>query len=184
MNGTDKYKTYEWSYHQNDFKFCPRCGSHFNIEDLHISNQPQLVCDNCKFIFYLDPKIVVAAVVVKSDQVLLLKRAENPGKGKWGLPGGYVSRGESVTEAVINEVSEEAGISFISKGILEFSDLPNSQGLQIIFWGQTEHSTPKNNIESSEAHFFQFNDIPWDDLAFETTSIALKSYINLITEGK
>ncbi len=174
MDGPIKYIRYGWRYSQQDFKFCPRCGAPLKLEDLHIANQPQLVCDACEFIFYLDPKVAVSAVVMHENRVLLLKRAEEPARGKWGLPGGYVSRGEQVFAAIANEVLEEAGVPFGNEGILDCLDLPGGQGLQIVFWGKTTGSKPVPNIESSEARFFTFEDIPWDELAFDTTAAALK----------
>ena len=59
----DLYFTYEWKYMKTDLKFCPRCGHAFVLEDLHIENQRQLLFHNCKFVSYLDPKVVVKAIV-------------------------------------------------------------------------------------------------------------------------
>jgi ADP-ribose pyrophosphatase YjhB (NUDIX family) len=149
------------------------------LEDLHVVNQPQLVCDSCEFIFYLDPKLAVSAVVLHEDKVLLLKRAEEPERGKWGLPGGYVSRGERFFDAIVNEVLEEAGVLFRNEGILDLLELSCGQGFQIIFWGKTGDREPMPNIESFEARFFAFKDIPWNELAFAATAAALRRSISL-----
>lgn len=181
MNGDAKYQEYTWQYRQDDFKFCPKCGSALSKEDLHIAKQPQLVCDHCKFIFYLDPKIVVTAVVHHCNKVLLLKRAEEPGKGKWGLPGGYVSRGVSILNAVSEEVEEEASLQFINRGILHYDDLPNAQGLIIVFWGNTNNPRPRPNIESSDARFFPVTALPpAHELAFATTLTALQIFKKML----
>jgi 8-oxo-dGTP pyrophosphatase MutT (NUDIX family) len=50
----------------------------------------------------------VTAVILTSDGVLLQRRSDN---GRWGLPGGSVEAGESVTEAVVREVLEETGLN-------------------------------------------------------------------------
>lgn len=99
------YFTYHWRYRKEDLRFCPRCGQNFSLEDLHIPNQPQLICHDCQFIFYLDPKLVVAAVVLnkEKDKVLLLQRGESPGKGLWAFPGGHVERGYDLFETIKNE---------------------------------------------------------------------------------
>ncbi len=175
----DKYLNYSWKYKQEDMKYCPRCSSSFKLQDLHIVDQPQLVCDVCKFVFYLDPKVVVAAVVLNAtrDGILLLKRAEEPGKGKWCFPGGHVSRGESIEAAICNEVQEEAGLIFSIESILDFSDLPGNQGIQITFLGKTQTLQPQPNIESTEACFFSIDQIPWDSLAFAATTSSLKKII-------
>lgn len=56
------------------------------------------------------PLVGVGAVVVDGGRVLLVKRATEPGKGKWSIPGGLVEVGEAPEEAVVRELKEEAGI--------------------------------------------------------------------------
>jgi ADP-ribose pyrophosphatase YjhB (NUDIX family) len=123
--------------------------------------------------------VAVAAVVLHENKVLLLKRAEEPALGKWGLPGGYVSRGEQFFAAIGNEVLEEAGVPFTNEGILACLDLCCGQGFQIIFWGKTGDCNPMPNMESSEARFFAFSDIPWGELAFDSTALALKRSVSM-----
>ena len=104
MSNESIYFEYEWKFKKEDFKFCPRCGHGFVLQDIHIENQPQLVCHSCKFIFYLDPKLVVAALVTYHGKILLLERAEAPGVGLWAFPGGHVERGVNLFESInINE---------------------------------------------------------------------------------
>jgi 8-oxo-dGTP diphosphatase len=56
------------------------------------------------------PLVGVAAVVIQGDKVLLVQRGQEPHKGSWGLPGGLVQLGESVSEAVRREVAEETAL--------------------------------------------------------------------------
>ena len=56
------------------------------------------------------PIVGVAAVVVRADQVLLVQRGREPGKGLWGVPGGVLELGEAVVDGVRREVREECGI--------------------------------------------------------------------------
>jgi 8-oxo-dGTP diphosphatase len=53
----------------------------------------------------------VAATVIFEGKVLLVMRANEPARGKWGLPGGVVELGERVDDAVIREVKEETGLN-------------------------------------------------------------------------
>ncbi|WP_052807442.1 NUDIX hydrolase [Risungbinella massiliensis] len=107
------YFQYQWRYTKEDLKFCPRCGHRFSLENLHIPNQPQLLCHYCQFVFYLDPKLVVVAVVLnrEKNKVLLLQRNEEPRKDLWAFPGGHVERGHDLFEVIKNEVKEETGLS-------------------------------------------------------------------------
>ncbi|MBC8446424.1 MAG: NUDIX hydrolase [Chloroflexi bacterium] len=57
------------------------------------------------------PLVGVGGVVVRDDGcVLLVQRGQDPGKGRWGLPGGLVELGETLAEALRREVGEECGI--------------------------------------------------------------------------
>jgi ADP-ribose pyrophosphatase YjhB (NUDIX family) len=58
------------------------------------------------------PRIGVGAVVLDEEgRVLLVKRANDPGKGRWSLPGGLLELGEMIETAVAREVAEETGIA-------------------------------------------------------------------------
>ena len=85
------------------FAFCPRCGA--------AHSQPGGIpfrCGKCDFTFWFGPVAAVGGLILNdSKELLLVRRARDPGKGKWGLPGGFVDRGETVEEALIREVAEE-----------------------------------------------------------------------------
>lgn len=57
------------------------------------------------------PRVGVGAVVLNETRVLLIKRGQPPGAGKWSLPGGLVRLGETTREAVVREVAEECGLA-------------------------------------------------------------------------
>ena len=84
------------------FRFCPVCGSPFEPRVLRAGDPPRLVCtsQSCRFVFYLDPKVAVGTVISRANgDIVLVKRAIEPGYGKWVFPGGYVDRGEEITLA-------------------------------------------------------------------------------------
>ncbi len=56
------------------------------------------------------PIVAVAAVIIEANRVLVIKRAKEPSKGKWSIPGGMVELGETVREALKREAKEECGI--------------------------------------------------------------------------
>ncbi|MEQ5868989.1 NUDIX hydrolase [Sagittula sp. NFXS13] len=56
------------------------------------------------------PTVAVIAVVVKDQDVLLVRRANPPDAGLWGFPGGKVDLGEEITCAALRELREETGI--------------------------------------------------------------------------
>ncbi|WP_342766565.1 NUDIX hydrolase [Candidatus Borrarchaeum sp.] len=57
------------------------------------------------------PLVGVGAIVLDGEKVLMVKRGNEPGRGKWSFPGGLVNVGEAVREAAKREVKEETGLS-------------------------------------------------------------------------
>ena len=88
------------------FQYCPRCGSHRFVEN----NASSKRCEDCGFVYYINPKAAVAAFVMDNrSRLLVCRRAFEPSKGMLDLPGGFTECGETVEEAVARELSEEIG---------------------------------------------------------------------------
>jgi 8-oxo-dGTP diphosphatase len=68
------------------------------------------------------PIAAVGVVVLKGDRVLLVRRGKEPGRGRWGLPGGAVELGETVAQAAEREVDEECGIEVQVRDVIEVID--------------------------------------------------------------
>lgn len=61
------------------------------------------------------PRSAVGAIVIRDDEVLLVKRNNPPGQGLWSIPGGCVELGETLQEAAEREIQEETGIIIRAK---------------------------------------------------------------------
>jgi mutator protein MutT len=68
------------------------------------------------------PVVGVGAVIVDRERVVLVKRAHEPLKGEWSLPGGAVEVGETLAEAIVREVREETGLEVKVGPIVEVLD--------------------------------------------------------------
>ncbi len=85
------------------YQFCPRCGA----ESSSVGMIP-FRCSACQFTQFFGPVAAVGALIVDSQsRLLLVRRARAPGKGLWGLPGGFVDCDETIEEALAREVVEE-----------------------------------------------------------------------------
>jgi 8-oxo-dGTP diphosphatase len=63
--------------------------------------------DNCPVL----PRVAVGAVVRHNNSFLLVKRANEPSRGRWAIPGGKIKLGETLQEAAQREVFEETGVN-------------------------------------------------------------------------
>jgi ADP-ribose pyrophosphatase YjhB (NUDIX family) len=88
--------------------YCADCGS--RTETRLVGRQQLSVCPSCDRIFFRNPKVVAAAVIEDASRVLLVKRDIEPGRGLWGLPGGFVDWDEHPEEAMVRECREEVGV--------------------------------------------------------------------------
>ncbi|MEC9013727.1 MAG: NUDIX domain-containing protein [Chloroflexota bacterium] len=89
-------------------RFCPSCGTALLTKEAFGQQRP--VCPECNRIIFYDPKVAVICVVPRNGKVLMIRRGTDQGYGLWGLPGGYVDRGEVVEQAAAREVWEETGL--------------------------------------------------------------------------
>lgn len=88
------------------YHYCPRCGAPLELRQA--DEQNRLVCTNGDFIFYQNPHAAVGALIInEKNEVLLVERKDEPMKGFWDVPGGFVDWGESSREAIIRELVEE-----------------------------------------------------------------------------
>lgn len=89
--------------------FCPDCGTALISKSYDGRERPY--CAACEHPIYIDPKVAVVVFIVRDDQLLLIQRGMNPGKGKWALPAGFVDYDESPEDAAIRETLEETHLS-------------------------------------------------------------------------
>lgn len=88
--------------------FCATCGKAL-LWRRH-SGRERPYCRECQTPIYFDPKVAVVVFIARDDKVLLIRRAVNPGKGKWALPAGFVDHDEAPAAAAAREVWEETAL--------------------------------------------------------------------------
>ena len=163
---------------ERPYSFCPLCGAGLELRSLKPSEPDRLVCVQCGFIFYQDPKVAVATIILDGDDhIVLVRRAIQPGYGKWVCPGGFVDRGEEVVAAAVREAREEAGVEIRIDRLLNVYSYPGVAPVIIVYVATMTGGTLTCDDECLEVRLFAPADIPWDELAFSSTKEALTEFL-------
>jgi ADP-ribose pyrophosphatase YjhB (NUDIX family) len=136
-------------------------------------DRERLVCGDCGFILYDNPKIVVGSVVRWGDKILLCRRAIDPRKGFWTLPAGYLELNESTRTGAEREAWEEARAKIAVDSLLAVYDITRLSQVQLIYRAKLLDPGVSAGPESLEVGLFHWDEIPWDDIAFPSVRWAL-----------
>jgi 8-oxo-dGTP diphosphatase len=148
--------------------YCVQCGTTVKMEEKFGSNRP--VCPACGWIYFTDPKVAVAVVVLQDERVLLTRRVNEPHQGDWSLPAGFMDAGETIGQAGARECLEETGLRVNVTYLIDiFSGKEHPHGADIVLVYRAEITgwslTPGDDADRAE--FFQLDNLP--PLAFEST---------------
>jgi ADP-ribose pyrophosphatase YjhB (NUDIX family) len=161
------------------FVFCPRCGGTLERRRLKPSEPERPVCSQCGFVFYFDPKVAVGTIIrTSSDRLVLVRRAIEPGYGKWVFPGGYVDRGEELTAAALREAREECGLDVRLDGLVNIYSYAGRVPVIVVYAATALGGTLQYDDEGLEIAEFSDHAIPWDELAFRSTLEGLRDYLS------
>ena len=136
----------------------------------------RLVCSDCGFIRYDNPKVVVGAVCIWQDRVLLCRRAIAPRIGFWTIPSGYLELNESTRAGAAREVWEEACARVEMGDLIGIYEVTHLSQVMVMYRARMTGPEHAPGVESQEAALFAWDDIPWDDLAFPSVRWGLERY--------
>jgi ADP-ribose pyrophosphatase YjhB (NUDIX family) len=139
-------------------------------------NRERLICGECGFIQYDNPKIVVGTVATWRGRILLCKRAIQPAHGRWTIPAGYMELGESPEQGAAREALEEACASLTIDALIGVYAIPRIGQVQLIYRAALTDGAFAAGAESLDAALYAWDDIPWDEIAFPTVRWALEDW--------
>lgn len=139
-------------------------------------DRERLLCPDCGYIAYENPKVVVGAVVEHEGQILLCKRAIPPRVGYWTLPAGFLELGETPEEGARREAWEEARAKLELTGLLAVYTVTRISQVQLLYRARLAEPGFSAGPESAEVRLFAWSEIPWTDIAFPTVTWALQRY--------
>jgi ADP-ribose pyrophosphatase YjhB (NUDIX family) len=89
------------------WRTCPRCGTGLEAAP------GRLRCPGCGSVYYANSAPAVEALVERAGKVLLARRAVEPRRGHWDLPGGFLEEGEEPVAGLERELREETGLESV-----------------------------------------------------------------------
>ena len=155
-------------------EYCASCGA-------QLGRDAPCRCDACGQEFWANPKPCASALVVDDGAVLLVRRAHEPWRGRWDIPGGFCDRAELPADAAIREVREETGLEIAGLQLLgmwldRYGDTEPPEVTLNLYYVATA-ANPKDArpvAETSEVRWFQPDALP-ADLAFPDHAAAVLS---------
>jgi ADP-ribose pyrophosphatase YjhB (NUDIX family) len=161
-----------------NLNFCSRCGTALTYGPLPAETRDRLACPSCGFIAYVNPRLVVSTLpVTESGELILLRRAIEPGYGAWAQPGGFLEIDETAYEGAVRETLEETGLTVEPTEIVGVYTRPQAAVVVICWEARIVGGTPQPTAESLEVRAFASRDIPWPSIAFQTTAWALRDWL-------
>ncbi|HEY6168764.1 MAG TPA: NUDIX domain-containing protein [Verrucomicrobiae bacterium] len=164
------------------FHHCPRCGQRRS----DVPGGSPFVCAACGFTYYFNDSIATAVFITRDDgQVLFIRRAKAPAKGKLSPPGGFVDIGERAEDAIRRETREEVGLEIADLRFL--CSQPNSYEyaevtyavLDFFFVARAVVPNSAKALDDVESfHWLDPRTVSPDEIAFPSVRAALKVFLN------
>ncbi len=162
-----------------DFTYCPRCATELEMQASDGPDPDRPTCPNCGFVHYENPAPTVQAWIERDGEYMALRRNQDPMKGEWNMPGGFIEAGEAGPEAIVREVREETGLEV---------EVGDPIGAYPSTYGSGEDAQPILGLayrctvaggeldvsdESQEAGWFSLADFPEPAFADERKALAV-----------
>ncbi len=167
--------------------FCFHCGSLLSERIPPDDDMLRLVCESCDYIHYDNPRVLVGVQLHCGQNLFWIKRATEPGKGRWTFPYGFLESGESLQAGAARELREETGIEVEPGRLVPYGivSLVIMNQVYLVFRYPCEHeiegcTTP----EVEDWGWFAEHEAPWDDLAFPEATRQVHQTYNFLRTGE
>ncbi len=157
----------------DEYKFCPRCGKDLIRAERYGRIRP--VCTHCGWIYFADPKVAAAVLVLRGGRVLLVRRVNPPYKGEWSLPAGFIDAGEDPGQAAERECLEETGLRVRAVKLLDVlsgREHPRGADFVLYYLGEVISGELQPGDDADAVDFFPLDNLP--PIAFQLTRRFLK----------
>jgi ADP-ribose pyrophosphatase YjhB (NUDIX family) len=159
--------------------YCPRCGHELVMREKD-DGRLRPTCLNCRFTHYANPALAVGVIVTdERDRVCLVLRGEEPRKGFWGLPAGFMEGDETAEAGAARECLEETGLEVRLDRLHAVYSYQHANrhtsGLLILYRARIIGGSPCAGSDTTDVKFFALEEISLDMLAFDTHRQAIET---------
>jgi ADP-ribose pyrophosphatase YjhB (NUDIX family) len=160
-------------------RYCPLCATELELRASSGPDPDRPTCPNCGWVHYDNPAPTVQAWIERDGEYLALRRAAEPLRGEWNMPGGFVESGEGGPEAIAREVLEETGLEIEAEDVIGIFSSQYGEGEDALaifdvayrcrlLGGEIEISD-----ESLEAGWFSLDEFPRPAFEGERKALAI-----------
>ena len=159
--------------------YCIRCGAKTESIIPPLDNRLRDVCPSCEYIHYVNPNNIVGVIASYEGKVLLCKRNTEPRMNYWTVPAGFMENGETLLEGAQREAMEEVGIQPLPSNLFMIYSVPHISQVHFYFHCKLKDTSTSMGDEINDIMFADCNEVPWEDLAFNSIKVLLEKFFEV-----
>ena len=162
-------------------RHCSRCGGHLTYGPVAGEERDRYSCTECGYVTYVNPRLVATALPITHDgKIVLIRRAIPPGVGTWAQPGGFLEADETVIQGAVRETLEETGLRIEPTEIVGIYPQPRASVVIVVYRADILAGEMVVTPETLEVQAFEIEDLPWDEIGFNTSLWAVRDYVRSV----
>jgi ADP-ribose pyrophosphatase YjhB (NUDIX family) len=166
-------------------KFCGECGNQLQWEIPLGDLIERQVCPSCNHIYYDNLNVLVTCLATWQGKALWMRRAQDPAKGLWSVPGGYTEIGESLQAGAARELFEETQVKISPHELKLYGvgTIIHQNQVYVSFRADLPSNSFGISDEALEVALFSEEELPWDQLAYPELIPSVRNFYREMKSG-